>query len=62
MDPSWFDGVESVGVSSGASVPDELVAGVVARLRGLGFTEVDAVETIQENMHFVLPKELRARR
>ena len=29
LDPSWFDGVEAVGVSSGASVPDELVAGVI---------------------------------
>ena len=60
MDPSWFDGVDTVGVSSGASVPDELVAGVVERLRTLGFDKVDTVETIQENMHFVLPKTLRS--
>ncbi len=47
MGPAWFAGVSTVGVSSGASVPDELVAGVVERLQGLGFTEVSTVETIQ---------------
>ena len=59
LDPSWFDGVEAVGVSSGASVPDELVAGVIEALRAQGFTDVSTVETIKENMHFVLPAELR---
>ncbi|KFI65590.1 4-hydroxy-3-methylbut-2-enyl diphosphate reductase [Bifidobacterium cuniculi] len=61
MDPAWFDGVEAVGVSSGASVPDELVSGVVARLRNLGFLEVDSVEGVEEKMHFVLPAALRKR-
>ncbi|OZG66405.1 4-hydroxy-3-methylbut-2-enyl diphosphate reductase [Bifidobacterium hapali] len=61
MDSTWFDGVTAVGVSSGASVPDELVAGVIERLRDLGFTDVSTVETIKENMHFVLPSELRSR-
>lgn len=61
LDPAWFDGVTAVGVSSGASVPDELVAGVIAALRGFGFTEVSTIETIKENMHFVLPAELRKR-
>ena len=59
LDPSWFDGVEAVGISSGASVPDELVAGVIEALRARGFTDVSTVETIKENMHFVLPAELR---
>ena len=59
MDLTWFDGAKAVGVSSGASVPDELVAGVIERLRGLGFTDVSTVETIKENMHFVLPAEIR---
>ncbi len=62
LDCSWFDGVESVGISSGASVPDELVSGVVETLRGFGYTEVTTVETIKENMHFVLPSELRKTR
>lgn len=59
LDPAWFVGVGTVGVSSGASVPDELVGGVVEALRGFGFTEVSTIETIKETMHFVLPAELR---
>ena len=62
LDPSWFEGVESVGISSGASVPDELVSGVVETLQGFGYTEVTTIETIKENMHFVLPSELRRAR
>ena len=62
IDPAWFDGVTSVGVSSGASVPDELVAGVIDALRSMGYTGMKAVETVRENMHFVLPAELRSAR
>lgn len=61
MDPAWFEGVDTVGVSSGASVPDSLVDGVVEALRPLGFTDVSYVETVKENMHFVLPAALRKR-
>ena len=59
LDPSWFAQVESVGISSGASVPDELVSGVVDALKGMGYADVSTIETIKENMHFVLPTELR---
>ena len=59
LDPAWFEGVESVGISSGASVPDELVSGVISALNGMGYRDVSTVETIKENMHFVLPAELR---
>ena len=59
LDPAWFEGVESVGISSGASVPDELVSGVVAALQEHGYQDVSTIETIKENMHFVLPAELR---
>lgn len=62
LDPSWFEGVESVGISSGASVPDELVSGVIDTLRNQGFTGMKSVETIKENMHFVLPSELRRKK
>ncbi|MEE1296474.1 MAG: 4-hydroxy-3-methylbut-2-enyl diphosphate reductase [Bifidobacterium sp.] len=62
MDPAWFADREAVGVSSGASVPEQLVAGVVARLKELGFTEVESVEGAEERMHFVLPPALRKRR
>ena len=60
LDPSWFDGVHAVGVTSGASVPEQLVDGVVDALAAWGFDEVRAVDTIEENMHFVLPPQLRA--
>ena len=59
LDRAWFEGLESVGISSGASVPDELVSGVIDALQNLGFTGMKSVETIKENMHFVLPAELR---
>lgn len=59
LDPAWFEGVESVGISSGASVPDELVSGVIESLQSQGFNDVTTIETIKENMHFVLPSELR---
>ena len=59
LDPAWFEGVESVGISSGASVPDELVSGVIEALEQRGFDDVTTIETIKENMHFVLPSELR---
>nr|WP_291526407.1 4-hydroxy-3-methylbut-2-enyl diphosphate reductase [Bifidobacterium sp. UBA744] len=59
LDPSWFDGVRSVGVSSGASVPEELVDGVVDALRAMGYTDIENVATVRETMHFVLPSELR---
>lgn len=55
----WFDGVRTVGISSGASVPDELVAGVIEALKGRGYTSVSTIETIKETMHFVLPSQLR---
>lgn len=59
LDPAWFEGVESVGISSGASVPDELVSGVIEALEQRGFDDVTTIETIKESMHFVLPSELR---
>ena len=59
LDPAWFEGVEAVGVSSGASVPEMYVEGVVAALRARGYTGMESVETTKENMHFVLPAELR---
>ncbi|MGC5014653.1 4-hydroxy-3-methylbut-2-enyl diphosphate reductase [Streptosporangium sp. DT93] len=56
---SWLDGVTTVGVTSGASVPEDLVAGVLARLAGNGFDDVQEVESVEENVRFALPHELR---
>ena len=59
IDESWLDGVTTVGVSSGASVPEVLVEGVLAWLAERGFTDVEVVQPVRERMTFSLPKELR---
>jgi 4-hydroxy-3-methylbut-2-enyl diphosphate reductase len=51
-----------VGLTSGASVPEDLVEGVLARLAESGFTDVEDVEAIPERMQFALPHELRQAR
>jgi 4-hydroxy-3-methylbut-2-enyl diphosphate reductase len=59
IEDAWFDGVETVGVSSGASVPEELVDGVIELLAEKGFGDVRNVTTAEEDVQFSLPKELR---
>jgi 4-hydroxy-3-methylbut-2-enyl diphosphate reductase len=55
----WLDGVETVGVTSGASVPEELVQEVLRDLADAGYGTVDEVKTAEEDLMFSLPKELR---
>jgi 4-hydroxy-3-methylbut-2-enyl diphosphate reductase len=55
----WFDEVETVGVSSGASVPEILVDEVLERLASRGFGDVRNVQTAEEDIQFSLPAELR---
>jgi len=59
IDEAWFEGVETVGVSSGASVPEELVEEVLDYLAARGFGDVRNVTTAEEDVQFSLPKELR---
>jgi 4-hydroxy-3-methylbut-2-enyl diphosphate reductase len=59
IDEAWFEGVESVGVSSGASVPEELVEEVLTYLAERGFGDVETIQTAEEDIQFSLPKELR---
>jgi 4-hydroxy-3-methylbut-2-enyl diphosphate reductase len=61
VEPSWLEGVATVGVTSGASVPEDLVDGVLSLLAASGFGQVDEVETVRERMQFALPHELRSR-
>ena len=55
----WLDGVATVGVTSGASVPEELVQEVLATLASAGYGDVTEVTTAHEDLMFSLPKELR---
>ena len=59
LDERWFDGSRTVGVTSGASVPEVLVSGVLGKLARLGFADVEEVESVKEKMSFQLPRELR---
>jgi 4-hydroxy-3-methylbut-2-en-1-yl diphosphate reductase len=59
VEQGWLDGVSTVGVTSGASVPEDLVDGVLARLADSGFGDVEEVEAVKERMVFGLPRELR---
>ena len=59
VDERWLDGVTTVGVTSGASVPEELVGAVLGKLAGCGFGAVEEVEAVEEHMTFALPRELR---
>ncbi len=59
IDEAWFEGVETVGVSSGASVPEELVDEVLVYLAEKGFGDVRTVQTAEEDVQFSLPAELR---
>ena len=60
IDPAWVEAATTVGLTSGASVPEILVREVVERLNGLGFGEVEQVRTATEKITFALPKNLRA--
>ena len=55
----WFGGVETIGVSSGASVPEILVKDLLAELARRGYGDVTTVTAMEESLLFALPPELR---
>ena len=56
----WFEGVETIGVTSGASVPEILVDELLKHLATKGYGDVEEVRATEESLLFALPKELRA--
>ena len=60
IEDAWLEGATTVGVTSGASVPEILVQDVISHLARHGFGEVDEVRTATEELMFSLPRELRA--
>jgi 4-hydroxy-3-methylbut-2-enyl diphosphate reductase len=60
--PEWLDGVTTVGVTSGASVPEVLVRGVLDLLAEHGWSEIEEFTTAEETLVFSLPRELRPAR
>ena len=59
IDEAWLDGVQTVSVTSGASVPEDLVQGVLSYLADRGYPDARAVHSAEESLIFALPPELR---
>ncbi|GAA2514986.1 4-hydroxy-3-methylbut-2-enyl diphosphate reductase [Pilimelia columellifera subsp. columellifera] len=59
IEDAWLDGATSVGLTSGASVPEDLVSEVLDHLAARGFTDVTEVTSATEKLTFALPQELR---
>src|SRR5665213_1885589 len=59
IDEAWLDGVTTVGLTSGASVPESLVQGVLEWLADRGFLDVEVIDAVRETLTFALPPELR---
>lgn len=55
----WFEGVNTIGITAGASAPEELVQSIISRLKTFGADTVEELQGLEENMFFEVPKELR---
>jgi 4-hydroxy-3-methylbut-2-en-1-yl diphosphate reductase len=58
VDPAWLEGVRNVAVTAGASAPEHLVEELVEFLRGSGFSQMEEIELVDEDVRFSLPSEL----
>lgn len=59
IDPTWLEGIETIGITAGASAPEVLVQSVISHLKTLGVTEVETLVGNEEDVVFEVPKELR---
>lgn len=59
IDPKWLDGIQTIGITAGASAPEVLVQSVVSHLKTLGATDVSELDGCEENTVFEVPRELR---
>jgi 4-hydroxy-3-methylbut-2-enyl diphosphate reductase len=55
----WLDGAQTVGITSGASAPDELVQRLIEFFRARGTSDVEELEVVHEDVRFMLPKTIR---
>jgi 4-hydroxy-3-methylbut-2-en-1-yl diphosphate reductase len=55
----WLSGKQKIGITSGASAPEELVQGLVDFFRRRGTTAVEELDVIREDVRFMLPKSIR---
>jgi 4-hydroxy-3-methylbut-2-enyl diphosphate reductase len=60
VEEEWLEGVETLGITSGASAPEELVEQLVDFFRVRGTDDISEVRTVDEDVRFMLPKEIRA--
>ncbi|TAJ17572.1 MAG: 4-hydroxy-3-methylbut-2-enyl diphosphate reductase, partial [Dehalococcoidia bacterium] len=61
VDPAWFEGVDIVGLTAGASVPDDLLQPIIDDLKARGVTRIEPVVVAEETVEFRLPSELEVR-
>lgn len=60
IDPSWLQGVQVIGLTAGASTPEDVVQACILRLQSLGVLEIEDVIFVEENVVFQLPKQVLA--
>lgn len=58
LDESWLDGVKTVGITAGASAPEELVEELIEKLKSLRSVRLETIDGVEENIQFKLPAEL----
>ena len=59
LEDNWLEGVETIGVSSGASVPEILVTDLLTELAARGYSDVETITAMEEHLLFAIPPELR---